>query len=460
MRPHRWALLLPVMLLCGTLPAQPMTEQEARRREMIARERMAEAHQRQAMEAKKQARHARRRQQMSDLQARLKKLTHQEAEARAELAKLQQLSADNPTPDVQPAIRQAIDKMTEALEDIQARRAKTAHRLRALRGDGESAETFTHVPVPPGLALWRKPADVSARDHFLTAPAGCGTVHPLATVVKVPMGKRIAWVAIDASKPGQPRPDVVRFTLTDPQEQESPVIRFDERNVTPLASDGTFGPAKMIVPAGSESAPFLISGAYTRHGDHRRLQLSGHLAMRWRTPVTLGGKNMTLWLIDGDWDFTFDRNPRPGEDFDPFFSGDTLMLDPNGAGLDKPGQLLRVFWGQPVPYKGRLWHVSLVQGGFKASPMTDEQLGKLHVSADTWYAVLVTKQRVLNVTGGREPILLPADTYRIVKFGAGGGNVAVTPRRFTVQPGQTQKLTVQTPSASRRPRRETTESVQ
>lgn len=376
--------------------------------------------------------------------------------------------------------RQQIRKLDEVL----------AQRRRRLESWEQLAPgQLRYVAADPRLAIWRRalyymPPDRSGRIYgwasgeaeVHTPAPDSGVSHPSAIVLEYAYSGWDIDQAIDALQTGDPfageplaGANVVRLDFNGEQ-------TFTEENSAPLVAVSEtryeYGPAEMTVPVDGRHVPIGVRGVYrkmqTPRWDDDLLRYTGIEAyLTAEGLVEIGKRVYPVRLMDSSQNQKLGDAPQPPQAqpqqpgdayfmatsdsaperprFDPYFSGDTLVIDlsPEGAFAD-PNQMISVWYGQPFRLEERMWQVRLSDDGrsLAAEEFPADQVGQLGVSgAAQWYAVLVGEEYVLNVASEGTTAYLPAGTYRIQHSGVKPGEEArlpsgaALPREVNVQPG-------------------------
>ena len=104
----------------------------------------------------------------------------------------------------------------------------------------------------------------------------------------------------------------------------------------------------------------------------------------------------------------------------PPFSG--VGIRPKGDGVlvaDAAGKfassLPTSFVGQPVQVDGA-WYVVSVDGLKASAARIKGKSGKISVGGAQWTCMLASEKYFLTVTGGADPVAVPADSYRVLRY--------------------------------------------
>jgi len=173
---------------------------------------------------------------------------------------------------------------------------------------------------------------------------------------------------------------------------------------------GTFGPQTVTVKRDGKAIPVVISGHF--HTGSSVRGGAGVTAMAEGT-CAFGKTIRKIRIVDGNGNLSLSDAATP-----PF----GVAARPKGDGVlvaDAAGKFTSSvptsFVGQPVQVDGALYIVSV--DGLKASAAPiDEKGGKISVKAAQWTCTLASKKYYLTVTGGADPVVVPADTYRVLRY--------------------------------------------
>ena len=259
--------------------------------------------------------------------------------------------------------------------------------------------------------------------------ADAGTVHPMATVLTARSGDLTVDLAIDSADAKASAPNLVRFDFTGKG-------KFNDQDVAPLKSastgtsyyQATFGPAVISVQRGGRAVPVTVQGVYYRSSSSRRAQFT--LVAGVEGKCAFGEKTFAVRIIDGNGNIAFgDKTTaqRSGGRAVGYVMGDTLAIDTGDGTFTKSVQ--KCMFGQPVLVGGSWYQVTVTADASKVQGRPLElKAGKLRIAHDHWSCVMVGGNDVLHVSGGREPVSLPAGPYTVVSYAEYTGEASQAPR--------------------------------
>jgi hypothetical protein len=276
--------------------------------------------------------------------------------------------------------------------------------------------------------------------NFIKGEGERGIVHPHARVATFePYGGVPIKAAIDADDPDAKEPNLIRLDFTGEGDfTQAAVLHFaPQRESGRDWFQASFGPTNVIIQRDGVQIPVCIEGEYVRSGGfHRWCTL--FLGTAVQTSLPIGDLHYPVRIIDGNSNLLFnDRSGRPGRSglgFLSHHSADTVMIgDPvSGFGADS----LRLAYGQPA-HLGGSWYDIRVDG--RGSGVLAEVLplrgGKLQLAARQWEAVLENDDHYFQLSGGTEPIDLPAGSYHLLYYVEHPGADAGTERRAFLSVG-------------------------
>ncbi|MFW6061371.1 MAG: M56 family metallopeptidase, partial [Planctomycetota bacterium] len=328
-----------------------------------------------------------------------------------------------------------------------------------------SPEELRYVPSDPRLAIWRRalyympPSQDGRRASWASGFAevrppdpNSGVTHSAATILTFSYEPWDVCMAVDASRPGLAGPDLVRLNFSgkcafDPNEGIGLVT---ESAMIANSTRWEYGPADIAVSVDGQRLPLRVRGVYSRtHSDRwpqgllRYAGIEAYLAAEGLCRI--GEDHYPVRIVDSSRNRTLGDVPdvpRGRQPVDPYFSGDTLLVDlSSGGDFTDPEQMVRVWYGQPFELDGKVWQIELTRNGrsLTARQLKPDEYGRVRIpDAKQWYGVLVGKKYVLNVAPDGNTAVVPADTYRIYEMGvisADAGEDA-QPRRWRVVGGE------------------------
>jgi len=315
----------------------------------------------------------------------------------------------------------------------------------------------------------------------------------MAHIATFTMGEGKVLVAVDSTKADGPMPGVVRFDFTGKgQFKDAPSVPM-RRGEDPVGQWRTgamlagqyycFGPAVVKVSRGGKTTPVAVMGRYfipegDKNGSRVRSSAVG-TPRQWMALTMAGategtcrfGKLMcSVRVIDCNGNFRFGDglgvSQKGGQ---VVFAGekgrwrtaDLVALDTGTRTFEKAD--LWVKCGQLALVRGDLYRVTVSRDGLK---MTAEpagvKVGRIQIPADKWSVTLVGTKNVLELSGGRDPVEIPADQYVAGRFDASiTSDIASKPYRvrsgysvlvgrgkwkaFDVRPGAVTKIPLGSP---------------
>ncbi|HET6428630.1 MAG TPA: hypothetical protein VFJ30_09485 [Phycisphaerae bacterium] len=277
---------------------------------------------------------------------------------------------------------------------------------------------LTPVAIQPGEALSSQPLYAS-QGEFGKPAADCGTVNPHAVVATMRSGRLTIQAAVDSTQADAKAPDVVRLDFTGEG-------KFGDGCAVPLkaAREGSqtgrfqarFGPATVRIRRGEQMVPVIVSGEYYKSGSYRRLTLSVGAAVE--GACRFGGKTYKVRVIDGDNNVGFgdaaEAAMRAGK-LRALAPGDTLAIDTGDGTFQR--SVIQSLYGQPVLVDGQWYDVRVSQDGAKiAAEPVPVEAGRIRIDHPRWKARLVGAKHILCLTGGKDPIPVPADRYVFLDY--------------------------------------------
>jgi hypothetical protein len=274
----------------------------------------------------------------------------------------------------------------------------------------------TPMATEPGLGLSQN-GMFADYPEFAKPADGAGTVHSGAVVAGVGSGGMPLAVAIDAMKADDKQPNVLRLDFTGQG-------KFNDQQVVPfkLETDGALTfcaipSTKAEVQRDGKTVPVWVSGHYQKRGARRFIRLEISTALG--GDCAFGKKVLPVRLIDcnSNLSVTDQAGVNPVHDGGKFLSsGDTVAVDASGSGRFVGG-VAKAYYGQPILVDGVWYDVKLSADGKKvAATPSDAQTGQLKIAHEQWSATLAGKKHILNLSGGAEPVAVPADEYEVLAY--------------------------------------------
>jgi hypothetical protein len=303
-----------------------------------------------------------------------------------------------------------------------------------------------------------------ASQNFTKPKEAVGLVNAQAVAVSFPGRGTNVQVAVDSAKADATAADLLRFDFTGQGNFEgAPTVPLKVVSKADQQFRAEFGPVTLQARFGEVTVPVTVKGTYQKSGDYRFLGLS--MATASEGKCRFGDKEIAVRVVDGDnnlrlgdkWKVPAARGPFP-----QVTAGDTLVV---GGADGKFGKDARKFaFGSPVEVGGTWYAVKLSDDATKidAEPLT-VQAGKIQIDHPKWSCMLMGKDYPLSVSGGPEPVSVPAGEYVLMRYeewsSAEGGEAAahMTRNDYTVPPpatgpavieaGKTAKVAIGTPLA-------------
>jgi hypothetical protein len=309
---------------------------------------------------------------------------------------------------------------------------------------------FKLILIPPkaSAAAGFEPQSLQTRG-VVAAPKNCGTVNSQARVATFTADGLKVTIALDSTKADAKHPDLVRFNFTGKCSfQGAPSVPL-KRGMSPKYSRRLglmrageyyhFGPATLKVARGKMNLPVSVSGTYfvgTRGNKWREASLA--LVATADGSVRFGDKVCGVRVVDGTSNLRF-GDPLGITQKDGLvvhatawrgFTADRIWIDTASETFKSAG--VKVYCGQLARIGGKLYRVSVSKD---ASKITVEPaktgIGKVLIPGDTWSVTLIGTKNVLNLSGGKEPVDVPADRYVTANYrGTFNSDVPSKPHRL------------------------------
>jgi hypothetical protein len=245
------------------------------------------------------------------------------------------------------------------------------------------------------------------------APAGCGTVNPNAKIITMGGSASSVVVAFDAEKADAKILDVLRI-------DSDGTGKFTADASIPIAwpaPDGTgsaqIGPATITLVRDGRKVPVTVKGvAASSTSGMASMFLIFSTCLEGQCAI--GDKTYTVRLVDTTGNFrAADAAKVTLKDGVPVDQGrgDAIWVAAGeGAQLKSVGSL-----GQPFLMDGRWYEMSVSADQSKVTASAVKgPFGKIKVDADQWQARLVGTERVIAISGGKEPVEVPAGKYAVL----------------------------------------------
>jgi len=331
------------------------------------------------------------------------------------------------------------------------------------------------VPVAAGF----EPQSLQTRG-IVPAPKDCGTIHPQAKVAAFTADGLKVTIALDSAKADAQRPDLVRFNFTGKCSfQGAPTVPL-KQGMSPKYSRRLglmrageyyhFGPATLNVARGKTNLPVSVSGTYfVGSGVNKWREASLALVTTADGSCRFGDKVCGVRVVDGTSNLRFGDGLGMAQKDGLVvhatgwrgFTADRVWIDT--ASETFKSARAKVYCGQLARIGGTLYRVSVSKDASKITVAPAETgIGKVLIPGDEWSVTLIGRKNVLNLSGGREPIDVPADQYVVANYsGVFSSDVPSKPHRlrsgyyvmigrergkvFDVKDGETTKITAGAP---------------
>jgi hypothetical protein len=252
--------------------------------------------------------------------------------------------------------------------------------------------------------------------HFDKPAEGAGVVNARAVIVKFtpPRGPALT-IAIDSDKPGAGA-NLLRFDFTGKgQFRDAPTVPLVAGPWQLGSTEMKFGPKTVEARTASGVVPIRLEGRYYRSGTYRLFVLD--LSSAAQATCRFGEKSYTVRIVDGNNDLRYGapwRAPRSTRNR-TFSTGDTVIVEA-GAGEGSKG-VRTACYGSPVEVGGAWYDVRVSEDGksISAEPV-DLAAGRVRINQHKWACLLIGRKHAIRLTGGREPVAVPADDYVLTRF--------------------------------------------
>jgi len=274
--------------------------------------------------------------------------------------------------------------------------------------------------APPGVStggigvLMKTPAN----------PAAIGLTHPKAMATG--KGATVA-VAFDSADAKSDTLDIARIDTTGKGDFTSAVIvKLTKVSARPGYMMLRLAPQPITISKNGKKIPALISGQYYKYQSRARnakagakpvMRISARVAVQTiaqgqccfgdtvrKVLVTDNNRNMTL----GD---VITRKSGSRE----YKQADYCRIADAKGKFSRNSRTGYVQMGQPMQIDGKWYTLSAENMKIAAAPMTGG-LGTLSIDAPRWQCMLTRDGLTLNITGGEEPVSVPAGKYQVRMF--------------------------------------------
>ena len=284
---------------------------------------------------------------------------------------------------------------------------------------GAVAGEVTPVACDPSSALgyqeWMAAASIPA------SPAkGRGTVHPKAIMLSVRSCGVQLKIAVDWVKPDAKAPDTLRLDFTGKGKfGGAPAVGLKSATPSPAKDTlrTTFGPQTVQAALLGGTIPVVVRGRYLtgkfRGRFYRNLMLKIGTGIEGKG--RFGKRVLPVRIIDGNENLKLGDAWRIERQGAVAVKGDTLAIDLGDGSFTK--DVIKGCYGSPIKVNGAWYSVSLAANGktLTVEP-ADVKMGKLHIKHLKWACRLVGEKHTLHVSGGSEPVAVPAGKYMVTKY--------------------------------------------
>jgi hypothetical protein len=326
--------------------------------------------------------------------------------------------------------------------------------------------------VGPSLAEVGEVAPVSVRVHhstfsrplltheFAKCAEGDGTVneHAIIATMRGPDGM-VVKAAIDSGKPDAEQADVIRFDFTGKGTfQDAPLVAIRIQGSGSDMSYARFGPVTLVSRTDGRELPVSVEGYYHKRARSRYMYVHATTALEGE--CRFGDIIRRVRLVDLNSNLRCNDKTRldsPGQ----LSLGDTVLVADEEGSFHPSG--LGSFYGQRLQVAGDWFAVTLSEDSTRISAeAVVVETGRIRVPHEQWSAMLLGREHLLRVSGGAEPIVVPADSYAVVDYKeqpigqtramllcAGREALAGRGKRFEVRPDAVTELTIGSPLTAR-----------
>jgi hypothetical protein len=267
----------------------------------------------------------------------------------------------------------------------------------------DPAEVLPYPAAYVGVTLAQKATDADA-PLSARAQIGTGTV-----------GNLDVRAAADYSNASAEKADLLWVDLTGKGKfgAKGRLAMTKMPNASSTTYCATCGPASL--PASHDGRDFLVGvrGYYYGYGERHRASLAMVVVVQGK--CRFGSKLLPIRFVDSGGNFRFDdrskiepKSPRPP-------AIDLVLVDTGDGTFG--GSVVRACYGQPVLVNGAWYDVRISADGTKATAQpTKVTAGLLAVPSKQWEISLVSDGRPTMVSGGAEPVPVPAGSYQLVHY--------------------------------------------
>ena len=289
----------------------------------------------------------------------------------------------------------------------------------------------------PGQGLAAMPAMQAWQ--FENLPNDSGTVWAKAVVGKIMLAgtnePSTIQVAVDADTTDATEPSVIRLNL-EGKAQFTRELSLPLKAARLAANRAnmwmtTFGPKVVEIKRGDKTVPVWISGNCFRFDANQ----NGRTVQSWRVTLTVmsaiqlnvkfGDRTYPLRLVDTNGNFIYNDRAKPiiADDMASVVGGDALVIDTGDGQFRQDAEK----WpsGHPVRVGGKWYTLTVPADGTSVSAdPVKAAMSAVKIAADHWSCRLVSKDTVLTLSGGRDPVDVPAGEYFIQDYTVTGPTAA------------------------------------
>jgi len=238
-----------------------------------------------------------------------------------------------------------------------------------------------------------------------------GLVSPKAVLLKSTGAIRIA---VDAGAADAETLDLVRIDTTGTGNfRDARTLKLKIQTRSTSYTRGSFGPETVQIPRNGKTIPVRVFGHY--YGRAQRVYGGASLTVAAEGSCAFARTQRKVRVVDGS------GNLALGDPAKPPFSRSTarpkadmvFVADENGN-FTGP-RSTPTYLGQPIEVGGAWYVVSAEDMKVSAAPL-EGGTGEVSVDAARWQCTLAGEKYLLTVRGGKEPVRVPPDRYRIQQY--------------------------------------------
>ena len=260
---------------------------------------------------------------------------------------------------------------------------------------------------PPGRGLnvgFRDPEKVSDGGKMGLDSANAVVATGVASGIKIS-------AALTRSKAGAEDFDVLRLDTTGKQNFRGAAalpVRTTRKDAKVYLA--TVGPGQVTVKKDGKAVPMTVVGRYYETNGRRRLYLTFTAAAEGTCAFGKAARKIRIVDVTGNFSFADALKTAP--------RGFTRSADMVHVADQKGRFLVAGPWagtpiGHPVQVADK-WYMLTVDGMKASAAPLKCPMGKVAGNGDPWQVVLMGKKYMVTVTGGAQPVSVPADSYRLM----------------------------------------------